>query len=93
MVPNIHGRPINEARTILQRNGWTPAPPQTRDGNGSRVSGLVRRGVPEVEDCSGTGFGFCAYSYGGAAGTLSVTTAGDDDLPAVAGYSVRCRLG
>ncbi|MBR0662189.1 hypothetical protein [Neoroseomonas oryzicola] len=93
VVPNVYGRPINEARAILQRSGWTPVPPQARDGNDSRVSDLVRRGVPEVEDCSGTGFGFCAYSYGGAAGTLSVTTVGDNDFPAVAGYSVRCRLG
>jgi hypothetical protein len=93
VVPNIYGRPINEARAMLLRHGWSPAPPQTRDGNDSRVADLLRRGVPEVEDCSGTGFGFCAYNYSSAAGTLSVTTVGDNDFPAVAGYSVRCRLG
>lgn len=54
------------------------------------MADLVRRGVPEVEDCSGTGFGFCGYGYRGAAGRLSVTTVGDNDFPSVSGYEVHC---
>ncbi len=89
-VPNIYGRPIDQARAMLQRSGWTPAPPDSREGHDSRVDALVRRGVPEVEDCAGTGFGFCAFAYRGAAGTLRVSTAGEGDSPAVAGYGVDC---
>jgi hypothetical protein len=92
-VPNIYGKPINEARTLLERSGWAPvvSPGRAeRERLDGRVAALVRRGVPEVEDCSGTGFGFCGYTYRGAAGTLSVTSVGDDDSPAVSGYQARC---
>lgn len=92
-IPNIYGRPINEARSLLQRSGWVPAVSPgraAREQLDERVADLVRRGVPEVEDCSGTGFGFCRYGYRGTAGTLSVTTVGDNDFPAVSGYGVRC---
>lgn len=92
-IPNIYGRPINEARGLLARSGWSPvtSPGRTaRERLDERVADLVRRGVPEVEDCSGTGFGFCRYGYRGAAGTLNVTTVGDNDFPAVSGYGVRC---
>lgn len=90
VVPNIYGRPIDQARAMLQRSGWTPAPPDSRDGPDARVDALVRRGMPEVEDCAGTGFGFCAFAYRNAAGTLRVTTVGDGESPAVAGYGVDC---
>ncbi len=56
MVPNIYGQPIDRARALLQHSGWPPAPRATRGGNDGRMADLVRRGVPEVEDCSGTGF-------------------------------------
>lgn len=89
-VPNVYGRRIDEARALLLRQGWSPAPPAQREAADSRAAELVRRGVPEVEDCSGTGFGFCGYAYRGAAGTLNVTTVGDDDFPTVSGYGVTC---
>ncbi|UFN50215.1 hypothetical protein LPC08_06205 [Roseomonas sp. OT10] len=93
-VPNIYGRPIRAARRMLQAQGWTPVPgpPATRRQDG-RVAAIVRGGVPEVEDCSGTGFGFCSFAYRGTAGTLSVTTAGDGNDPGVAGYGTTCRAG
>lgn len=92
-VPNIYGRPINEARGLLAQSGWSPV---VSPGRGEReqldprVADLVRGGVTEVEDCSGTGFGFCGYHYRGAAGTLRVITVGDNDFPSVARYSARC---
>ncbi|GAB1362101.1 hypothetical protein MASR1M32_13370 [Rhodobacter sp.] len=54
---------------------------------------IAARGVTEVEDCSGTGFGFCSYLYVGPAGGLSVITAGeiwDGGLPTVTGYAMTC---
>lgn len=92
-VPNIYGRPIDQARAMLLRQGWTPAPPPAgdRDGADERVAALVRRGLPEVEDCAGTGFGFCGFNYRAAAGTLSVTTVGDGEMPTVSSYGVACR--
>jgi hypothetical protein len=48
-----------------------------------------------VQECSGTGFGFCDYAYAGPAGTLSVITMGeigeDGRLPVVSDYGVDCR--
>jgi hypothetical protein len=93
-VPNIYGKPINQARALLQRSGWAPAvsPGRAeREQLDGRVAGLVRRGVPEVEDCSGTGMGFCGYTYRGPAGRLHVTTVGEGDFPTVAGYRAQCR--
>ncbi|MEO3473055.1 hypothetical protein AAFN86_14390 [Roseomonas sp. CAU 1739] len=92
VVPNIYGRPIDQARATLFRHGWKPEPPAgPRNDADTRVADLVRHGVPEVEDCSGTGFGFCGFNYRGAAASLSVTTAGDGPMPTVAGYDVTCR--
>lgn len=91
-VPYIHGLPIDMARGLLAEYGWRPVPQP------AAVSGMAQEiaaaGVTEVEDCAGTGFGFCSYAYEGPAGGLSVATAGEpsDDygLPAVVGHSVRC---
>ena len=51
--------------------------------------------MPEVDDCSGTGFAFCAFRYSGSAGDLTVITAGeigeDGSLPTVVRYAVDCR--
>jgi hypothetical protein len=85
-VPFIEGMPINMARTLLMERGWQPVA-NPEPGMGMPQS-LAEAGVPEVEDCSGTGFGFCGYSYSGPAGRLSVTSAGeptDAGLPVVVG--------
>lgn len=92
-VPNIYGMNIDTARNVLESKGWTPV--RGEIGNDRNQFGreieLVKRGILEVESCSGTGFGYCSFLYRGSAGTLSVTTVGDDDLPGVSGYSVECR--
>ncbi|MBR0668088.1 hypothetical protein GXW71_27285 [Roseomonas hellenica] len=46
--------------------------------------------MPEVEDCSGTGMGFCGHTYRGPAGRLHVTTVGEGSFPSVAGYRAQC---
>ena len=91
-IPNIYGKPIDQARGLLQQSGWSPVTPRRspREPLDGRVADLTRRGVPEVEDCSGTGFGFCAYGYHGPAGRLSVTTVGDNAFPTVADYAANC---
>lgn len=94
-VPFIYGQPIDAARKMLMESGWAPVD-QTASGN--RTSGvakdLAEMGIVEVDDCSGTGFGFCGYEYRGLSSTLSVVTVGetasDGSLPVVSGYGVRC---
>ena len=50
---------------------------------------LFKQGVVEVQDCSGTGYGFCGFNYRHRKGfTLSVRSMGEDY--AVDGYSVHC---
>ena len=89
-VPNINNMPIDKARAALKANGWEPVPSSEQDRTDSRVAELVKLGVIEAEACSGTGLGYCSYNYRGEAGTLSVTTAGDNDYPSVSDYDVKC---
>lgn len=90
-VPNIYGMGIDKARRALIQRGWTPVPSQpSPDERFGREKDLRARGVVEVDGCSGTGFGYCRFGYKGAAGTLSVTTMGDDEFPIVAGYGAEC---
>ena len=65
--------------------GPAPDHPQSREAE------LMKRGVVEVDGCSGTGFGYCSYGYESPAATLSLATVGDADDPAVSSYDVRCR--
>lgn len=95
-VPFIYGMSLTLARQKLMQAGWQPVP---FTGDRSEGFGLApdiaAAGAPEVEDCSGTGFGFCSYAYAGPAGTLSVVTIGefteDGSLPVVSDYGADCR--
>ena len=90
-VPNIFGDKITDAREELQAAGWEPEK-QPRLEWGQQPS-LYDLGVVEVIDCSGTGFGFCAYEYERSGASLHVTTAGElweNNVPEVANYSVIC---
>lgn len=89
-VPNINNQPIDKARAALKASGWMPVPSSEQDRTDSRVADLVKLGVVEAEACSGTGLGYCNFNYRGEAGTLSVTTVGDDEYPSVSGYDVKC---
>ena len=75
--------------------GWQPVPGDPAQQALGWAKDIAAAGVPEVEDCSGTGFAFCAFTYARPAGTLSVVTAGeggeDGSLPAVSRYWVDCK--
>ena len=94
-VPAIEDLPIDKARTVLQSAGWTPVPGDPAQQGLSWAKDIAAAGVPEVDDCSGTGFAFCAFRYSGSAGDLTVITAGeigeDGSLPTVVRYAVDCR--
>lgn len=91
VVPNIYTMPIDVARRALIRSGWTPVPGDpANDDSFGREAELRKRGVPEVEGCSGTGFGYCSFTYKGPGGKLSVTTMGDGDFPTVTDYGAEC---
>jgi len=95
LVPAIEGLPIDKARELLIGAGWQPIPGDPEQQAFSQAAEIVARGLPEVEDCSGTGFAFCAFGYTGPAGTLDVITVGEIDetggLPQVSRYGVDCR--
>ncbi len=90
-VPRIDHLPVTRARARLIAAGWSPinhgGPGHRSD---SREADLARKGVIEVESCSGTGFGFCSYGYKRGAAVLSVTTFGDGEDPIVSDDAVRC---
>ena len=92
VVPNIYGMPIDRARKALAEKGWRPVPgdPNAGDPRFGRERDLRKRGIVEVDGCSGTGFGDCSFTYKGASGGLSVTTMGDADPPVVSGYDATC---
>lgn len=92
VVPNVYGKPLDAARKALIAGGWQPLPPERAPEWGAAAD-LAKAGVIEVEDCSGTGVGYCGYNYRGAAGVLGVTTVGGEPEPAgntVVSYDVRC---
>lgn len=88
-IPNIRNQPIDKARASLAAKGWRPVPHEPE--HGTREADLVRKDIVEVESCSGTGLGYCSFTYKGSDGTLSVTTIGEGDFPTVSDYAVRCR--
>lgn len=92
VVPAIHNQPITAARTALQANGWAP---KLNPAPSQALADLVATGLPEVEDCAGTGMGYCNFLYTHSAGAaLSVTTidAGDSP-PVVISYDATCPQG
>lgn len=90
-VPNIYARQIRQARKQLLDAGWRPRLAESIDAY-DRAGELAASGVPEVQACSGTGFGFCSFSYGRVDGAqLGVITVGDDYR--VSSYSVTCAKG
>ncbi|OJA95949.1 hypothetical protein [Burkholderia ubonensis] len=93
VVPNVYGKPLDVARKILISHGWKPRRPSEKPGELDAAAGLAKRGVIEAETCSGTGVGYCGFSYRGSAGVLGVTTVGGDPEPAnnnVVDYDVSC---
>ncbi|MFN4193555.1 MAG: hypothetical protein ACK4FR_11480 [Tabrizicola sp.] len=95
-VPFIYGLPVDRARQMLMAAVWAPVPhTDKRESLYCIANEVAAAGVTEVEDCSGTGFGFCIYTYEGVAGKLTVRTYGDigegGRLPLVDEYWVDCR--
>jgi len=88
-VPNVYNMPIDKARKALADKGWKPvrggASPEPRQ------AALVKRGITEAESCAGTGLAYCDFGYAGPAGRLTLTTVGDNALPRVSDYDVKCR--
>lgn len=90
-VPTLFGLPIHLARRILISEGWTPQPAQ--DVAFSSYVTDLRKTLPELQDCSGTGFGFCSYDYAREGAALYVSTAGEGEegsTPKIVGTSVTC---
>ncbi|BAV99670.1 hypothetical protein [Lysobacter enzymogenes] len=79
-VPRVEGVALPQARERLLAHGWRAAPPQREEPG--FVGGLVEAGFPEVEDCAGTGQGFCSFAYRNDAGDrLTLISAGELSRP------------
>jgi len=80
VVPRVEGVALPQARERLLAQGWRAAPP-AREEPGF-VRDLVEAGYPEVEDCAGTGLGFCSFAYRNEAGDrLTLVSAGELSRP------------
>lgn len=93
IVPNIFDVPITDARNELLSFGWEPVPQTLETEYGQEVD-LHRLGVIETTGCSGTGFGYCGFSYRHGGISLSVVTAGEFEGavgPSVVRYGVECQ--
>lgn len=93
VVPNIYDMPIDKARAALAAKGWKPVPgdASARPADFGTETDLVKKGIVEVDGCSGTGMAYCSFNYSAAGASLSVTTAGEDELPEVVGYEATCQ--
>lgn len=90
-VPNVYNAPITAARQTLRTTGWQPIAQPVEEG--TQQEDLHKLGIAETVSCSGTGYGFCSYSYGQNGATLNLTTAGElngDSKPFVTDYGVTC---
>lgn len=69
------GMPYAQARKTLLNSGWQAvAHSPNRDRVGT-LNYLIKLGYNEVETCSGTGMGFCRFSFTNATGQkLAVVT-------------------
>lgn len=93
VVPNVYGNSLDVARRTLIAHGWRPLRPREKPEGWDAAAGLAKRGVIEAESCSGTGMGYCGFSYRNTSGVLGVMTVGGDPKPAnniVIYYSVNC---
>ena len=93
-VPNIYGKPVDKARQALGSADWVPFKnPRDLASDEAQYSqelDFSRRGIIEVDSCSGTGANFCLFYYRKDDMELSVTTAGEGDFPSVVGYGASC---
>lgn len=93
-VPNVYGKPIDQARQSLISAGWAPFKnPKnlaTDEGRYGLELELSKQGIVEIDICSGTGFNFCNFYYRKDAMELSVSTTGEDGFPPVVGYGAQC---
>jgi hypothetical protein len=81
-----------EARELLIDAGWQPMVVRRPDPIGGTVARMVNElGYGEVVDCSGTGRGFCLFSFVNAEDQkLSITTVNNQtgQAPTVAGWRI-----
>lgn len=57
--------PYHEARKVILENGWKPMPNHNRANiyTSSTAIEFQKLGFIEVDDCSGTGMGYCAFHF------------------------------
>ncbi|ADO44399.1 conserved hypothetical protein (plasmid) [Ketogulonicigenium vulgare Y25] len=90
-IPLLYNQQISKARQLLMANGWQPV--ATTNQVDSFAQTLAAAGIPEVDSCAGTGFGFCAFNYQTQGATAFVVTAGEGSeggTPIVVRYGVTC---
>lgn len=90
-VPNVYNAPITTARQTIRTAGWQPIAQPVEAA--TQQEDLHKLGIAEAVSCSGTGYGFCSYSYGQNGATLNLTSAGElggDNTPFVTDYAVTC---
>lgn len=60
VVPNLRGKTVPDARTLLASHGRRPdGHPDPGAGDLDAATGLRKQGLTEYEACSGTDYGFC----------------------------------
>jgi hypothetical protein len=76
------GMPYSEAREKMLDLGWQV--PIVNYSCVDKVFKHICNQYPEVDDCSGTGMGFCLFNFTDSNGkVLTITTAGQDPLRVV----------
>ena len=92
-APNIFGLPIHLARKVLFAEGWETGP-VSPDDETDGMSVESRKLFPELDTCSGTGFGFCAYVYSKEATqamrVISANGSPEEVTNQVVSFSVKC---
>ncbi|MDK4743654.1 hypothetical protein PH547_32920 [Rhizobium sp. CNPSo 3464] len=89
VVPDVHGKPVVEARAAIIAEGWEPfrsPAPSYEDYAGDEIR---KSGIIEATDCSATDLASCNYYYHKGDMELSLTSFGDGK-PTVSDYQATC---
>ncbi|MGH1375611.1 MAG: hypothetical protein ACRBCK_04600 [Alphaproteobacteria bacterium] len=78
-IENRHSFPLNipyhEARSAIIKHGWRPVVGEKkRDNVGKRISYFHTQGYIEIDDCAGTGAGYCAFHFQSGNGDFLIVT-------------------
>lgn len=82
--------PYEKVRAVIIKNGWTPTVTKRREEIfASRVLHFWDKGYTEIDDCAGTGIGYCVFNFQNEKGIFLRVTTQETPIGKASGYSAK----